>query len=198
MPPYTVRNADGSKSVVWKTKKNLFYNLVSDWMQYFNLGRVSLGGTNGLIEVNINEHNLADVGFGVSQALPIIVQGLYMDKDQSLLLEQPEIHLHPEMQLQMADFLIALAKNEKNVIVETHSDHIINRIVRRMMEDTTINRKAKIYFVDQNNQGISTIENITVDPIKGVLSNNENFFTQFASETEKIIRTGFLNKHKEG
>ena len=97
----------------------------------------------------------------------------------------------------MADFLVSMAINGKGVIVETHSDHIINRIVRRMMEECNINEKIKIYFVDQNDNDESTIENIEVDPIRGVLTNNENFFTQFASETEKIVRVGFTNKIKE-
>lgn len=174
-----------------------FTTCVQQWMEYLHFGKYTLENALETIQLNIKDYNISNVGFGISQVLPIIVSGLIKYENELLLLEQPEIHLHPTAQMCMADFLVSMAINGKGVIVETHSDHIINRIVRRMMENTSINRKIKIYFVDQNNDGISTIENIIVDPIRGVLTDNENFFTQFASETEKIVRVGFSNKLKE-
>lgn len=180
------------------TKYNLFSDFINAWMSYLNFGEYSLKKSFETLKLDISNYNISNVGFGISQVLPILVTGLIQNKNETLLLEQPEIHLHPKAQMCMADFLISMAINNKNAIVETHSDHIINRVVRRMMENNSINRNVRIYFVDQNYNGISTIENIIVDPIRGVLSDNENFFTQFASETEKIIRTGFINKHKEG
>lgn len=180
------------------TKKYKFNMCVQAWMDYLNFGRYTLSSSLETMQLNIQNYNVSNVGFGISQVLPIIVSGLIKQESELLLLEQPEIHLHPTAQMCMADFLISMAYNGKGVIVETHSDHIINRIVRRMMENEEIKNTVKIYFVDQDNNGISSIENIIVDPVKGVLTENVNFFTQFASETEKIIRTGFFNKHKEG
>lgn len=174
--------------------KYSFTSCVQAWMNYLNFGKYTLENTLETIQLNIQDYNISNVGFGISQVLPIIVSGLVKQENELLLLEQPEIHLHPTAQMCMADFLISMSLNGKGVIVETHSDHIINRIVRRMMENNLINEKIKIYFVDQDNDGVSTIENIIVDPIKGVLTDNENFFTQFASETEKIVRAGFSNK----
>lgn len=177
-------------------KSNLSF-FVQKWMEYLHFGNYRLEKALDIIQLNIKDYNISNVGFGISQVLPIIVSGLIKYKNEFLLLEQPEIHLHPTAQMCMADFLVSMAINGKGVIVETHSDHIINRIVRRMMEECNINEKIKIYFVDQNDNDESTIENIEVDPIRGVLTNNENFFTQFASETEKIVRVGFTNKIKE-
>lgn len=174
-----------------------FSYCVQSWMNYLNFGRYTLANTSETIQLNVQDYNVSNVGFGISQVLPIIVSGLIHYDNELLLLEQPEIHLHPTAQMCMADFLVSMAVNGKGVIVETHSDHIINRIVRRMMENAAINRKVKIYFVDQDEAGISIIENVIVNPVRGVLTDNENFFTQFASETEKIVRAGFLNKLKE-
>lgn len=171
---------------------------VQEWMNYLNFGKYSLSNTLETIQLNIQNYNISNVGFGISQVLPIIVSGLIKQQNELLLLEQPEIHLHPVAQMCMADFLISMAINGKGVIVETHSDHIINRLVRRMMENHKVKNAVKIYFIDQNENGISNVENIEVDCIRGVLTDSENFFTQFASETEKIIRTGFNNKHREG
>ena len=64
------------------------------------------------------------------------------------------------------------------------------------MEDPQIAKNTKIYFVDQDNTGTSNIESIKVDPFYGVIYDNKNFFTQFASETERIMFTGYNNSRK--
>jgi len=192
LPPI---DSDNGK-IEFKIKKDTLGNLVSSWMNYLDLGDLSLTGKDGFVELNINQHNIVDVGFGVSQSLPIIVQGLYMDKDQTLLLEQPEIHLHPEMQLQMADFLIALAKNEKNVIVETHSDHFVNRIIHRVMQNyEELNDIIKIYIVEKKeNQVCSSVRPKNIDKYKGTeVDKNKFFFTQYDSEITDIVDTGLNN-----
>lgn len=192
LPPI---NYDNGK-IEFKIKKDTLGNLVSNWMNYLDLGELSLSGKDGFVELNINQHNIVDVGFGVSQSLPIIVQGLYMEKDQTLLLEQPEIHLHPEMQLQMADFLIALAKNEKNVIVETHSDHFINRIIHRVMQNyEELNKIVKIYIVEKKeNENYSTVRLKEINKFKGTEKDkNKFFFTQYDSEITDIVDTGLNN-----
>ena len=142
---------------------------------------------------------MADAGFGISQALPILLEGICMYKDQTLLLEQPEIHLHPQMQLNMADFLITLAKHERNIILETHSDHIVNRIIRRAMEDHSLvngdNPIIRIIFLDKDNSLTPQKIDIRIDKYKGVMNGSKNFFTQFGFEQMEIARQGYEN-HK--
>lgn len=196
IPPFEIQK-NNKKYIKWGIRKTYFSNLVQQWMKYLELGNLSLeSGMNGLISLNINDHNIVDVGFGVGQALPIIVQGLYMTKDQSLLLEQPEIHLHPEMQLQMADFLIALAKNEKNVIVETHSDHFVNRIIHRVMQNyEELNDIIKIYIVEKDEEThCSSVRLKKIDKYKGTEKDKSKFFfTQYDSEITDIVDTGLSN-----
>jgi len=135
--------------------------------------------------------NIADVGFGVSQIFPILLEGLRMQKNSTLLLEQPEIHLHPSLQMQMADYFISLALSNKNVIVETHSDHIINRLVRRIVEEENHNLQdlIAIYFVSNSNEG-AVVEKVVIDEQRGVMNWPEGFFDQTASEQEKIMMAG--------
>jgi len=77
-----------------------------------------------------------DVGFGISQILPIIINSLSC-MQMTLLMEQPEIHLHPKLQTELGDLLIYSAKNNGNtVLVETHSEHLLLRILRRIRETT--------------------------------------------------------------
>ena len=116
--------------------KASYYEIIQQWLDYFEMGELEVdGGDNQSVSVKLGKHNIADIGFGMSQFLPIITQGIFMNKDQTLLIEQPEIHLHPKMELQMADFLIQLAERGRNIVVETHSEYIKDRIVHRVFED---------------------------------------------------------------
>ncbi|MDM8548924.1 DUF3696 domain-containing protein [Desulfobacterales bacterium HSG2] len=78
-----------------------------------------------------------DVGFGISQLLPIVVQSMVSERHM-LLIEQPELHLHPALQAEMGDIFIrsALGENKNTFIIETHSEHLILRLLRRIRETT--------------------------------------------------------------
>ena len=81
--------------------------------------------------------SLRDVGFGISQVLPIVVQSRLSEK-KTLLIEQPEIHLHPAHQAELGDLFIRSAKEQGNtLLLETHSEHLLLRIMRRMRETST-------------------------------------------------------------
>lgn len=118
---------------------------------------------------------------------------LLQPENNTLLINNPESCSFPTAQLDMADLLVTAAMNGKNLIVETNSDHIINRVVRRMMEDDDVAKQVRIYFLDKKDDYNSFVTKINVDKTKGVVADNSNFFGQFASETEKIICTGFNN-----
>ena len=92
--------------------------------------------------------NLANTGFGASQVLPVIVQGYYAPKDSLILLEQPEIHLHPRAQGTLGDLLIDISKHDKKLIVETHSEHLIGRIQTGVAEETISKDDVAIYYFD--------------------------------------------------
>ena len=93
-----------------------------------------------LFEVDVSgaghgtQANLVDVGFGVSQVLPVLVQGLLMRQGGIYLVQQPEIHLHPDAQAGLADFFIYLATYGVRTIVETHSEYLLLRLRRRLAE----------------------------------------------------------------
>ena len=73
--------------------------------------------------------NLPDVGYGVSQALPVVVQSLLAERERTLLLQQPEVHLHPRGQAALGSFFARLvAKERKAFVIETHSDYLLDRI----------------------------------------------------------------------
>src|SRR5262249_46498369 len=92
---------------------------------------------------------LPEVGFGVSQVLPVLVLCYYVPEGSTILLEQPEIHLHPSVQSGLADVFVDVLKNRKvQVILESHSEHLLRRLQRRIAEEVLPNGDTSIYFCD--------------------------------------------------
>jgi predicted ATPase len=82
--------------------------------------------------------------------LPIIVEGLRMDKNGLLILEQPEIHLHPKVQSLLFDFIYSMSLIGKRFFIETHSDHFITRMRRRIAESNRdLYKNINMVFVEQ-------------------------------------------------
>ena len=93
--------------------------------------------------------DFADTGFGLSQILPLIVQGFHGGRADTMIVEQPEIHLNPKLQCVLADFFAALVSLEKAVIVETHSEHLIMRIRSLIAAGSIKPTDVALYFVER-------------------------------------------------
>ena len=97
---------------------------------------------------------LTDVGFGVSQVLPALVLLYYVPKESTVLMEQPEIHLHPSVQSGLADVMLNVAKSrDLQIIVESHSEHLMRRLQRRVAEERASAEDVKLYFVSMSGHG---------------------------------------------
>lgn len=192
-----------TKSNSFKPKRNMtLSNAVDEWLDLMNIKGLKSELINDIVYLNLNSSytsktrvSIADVGFGVSQIFPILLEGLRMPQRHTLLLEQPEIHLHPNLQMQLSDYFIALALSGKKVMVETHSDHIINRLVRRIVEDDTGTLKdlIGIYFISATDSG-SVYEEVCIDENFGVTNWPVDFFDQTALEQEKILKAGLKKR----
>ena len=133
--------------------------------------------------------NLTNTGFGASQVLPVIVQGYYAPKDSLILLEQPEIHLHPRAQGALGDLLIDISKRGKKLIVETHSEHLIGRIQTSVAEETISNDDVAIYYFDPVEGGVQVRE-LKLDKMGHLAPNGipEDFFAQGYEESLKHMK----------
>ncbi len=99
--------------------------------------------------------NLIDVGYGVSQALPIVVDAINTEKGSCLLFQQPEVHLHPKAQAALGSLLGALTRtDQKRFLVETHSDYLVDRIRRDVREQgSPAPDQAMILYFEQTKAG---------------------------------------------
>lgn len=133
---------------------------------------------------------LTDVGFGVSQVLPALVLLYYVPEGSTIIMEQPEIHLHPSVQSGLADVILTVAKARKlQVIVESHSEHMLRRFQRRVAENTFESKDIKLYFCDSIG-GQSRLVDLKLDMFGEILNWPPEFFgdemTEIA-ETRKAI-----------
>ena len=163
--------------------------LVNEWLNRFRIpyelevrrvGDIAVSGEHvALVLVDRRSKTpvtLPDVGFGINQILPVIVEGVDFfigrEKGRTLCVEQPEIHLHPRLQAELADLMIANTegRGEKQWIVETHSELLILRIQRRIREGKLDPSAVSVLYVDPDPKGES---GSTITPLR--LDENGDF-----------------------
>jgi AAA15 family ATPase/GTPase len=125
------------------------------------------------------EASLADIGFGISQVLPILVLCYYVPEGSTIILEQPELHLHPLVQSGLADVFIDVIKTRNvQIILESHSEHLLRRLQRRIAESAKnfTNEDAALYFCDLDDTGTSHLGTLQIDSYGNITNWPENFF----------------------
>lgn len=141
------------------------------------------------------EVRLMDVGFGVSQVLPVLILCYYVPEGSILILEQPEAHLHPKVQAKLADVLIDVVKKRKlQIILESHSEHLLHRLTRRIAEGEISADDTALYFC-QINEGTSEIEQLRLDEYGNASNWPRDFFGDDAGDV--VERTKAEMKRRE-
>lgn len=128
------------------------------------------------------EVKISDVGFGVSQILPVLVQAFYGQPNTTVWMEQPEVHLHSQVQAELADALIAAVQAYEQgqprgvqIIVESHSEHLLNRIQRRIAEGSIAAEEVAVYFCRRSDSA-SELEPLRLNAYGEIENWPENFF----------------------
>jgi predicted ATPase len=146
-----------------KKRQNRFDEFVAQWLK--DLGIVESFAVRAVAEgrkefevmvktdAGATEVKVTDVGFGVSQVLPALVQAFYCPPHSTVWMEQPEIHLHPQLQAELADVFISAVQARENgkerqaqLIIESHSEHFLNRLQRRVAEGAISPDDVAVYF----------------------------------------------------
>lgn len=142
-----------------------------------------------LTKSNNHSSSILHMGFGISQILPIVVQGLLLTEGDTLILEQPEIHLHPKVQSKLYDFLCSLQAKGIRTIVETHSDHLITRLRLRAAQtsdEETLNKDINLIFV-QSEEGKAKYNFLELNEMGNLAHWPKGFFDQYENDLALLV-----------
>lgn len=142
-------------------------------------------------QVKVLGNAATNVGFGITYALPILVSGLTVPEGGMLIVENPEAHLHAKAQSNMGYFLARMASAGVRIIIETHSEHIVNGIRRMIVEGKTemSHEDMTIYFF-QNKNGEKNIMEFGMDEWGNLNEFPVDFFDQVRQDMSKLMEFG--------
>lgn len=131
--------------------------------------------------------SLADVGFGVSQFMPIIVADLQLSDESTLIMCQPEIHLHPSVQASLGDYLVKqVNEKKKQYIVETHSEYLLNRIRLLIVKGEIQPEDVAVYYFENSIKEGSIAHRIEFTKDGQILNAPRGFFETYMIDTMDI------------
>jgi hypothetical protein len=197
-----------------KRKEHSLAEALSGWLRYLRTGNCKgdeakqtefeLATAEILVELKLRslhdsrKHSLADSGFGYSQIVPVLVRGLLVPPDGTLVVEQPELHLHPALQVRIADFFLAMASIGKQIILETHSEHLVNALRVRAAEDAqnTIHQLCKIYYLSTDSDK-PQVHDLSVQPDGSLSEWPESFFGEALTLSGRLLRAQSKSQKKQ-
>ena len=146
---------------------------MAEWLRRFDIADNVLPRqlAEGLVSLRLRdavtgvENNVADFGFGTSQVLPLVIYAATNVRNtfgRTLVVQQPEVHLHPAAQAELGDLFLSLAADGVQSIIETHSEHLVRRLQRRVLEGVLKPDDLAIVFVQKTAIG-STATEIVLD-----------------------------------
>ncbi len=151
------------------------------------------------VKIDDVESSLLDVGFGISQVLPVITMLMSAPEGSIILLEQPELHLHPNAQAALADLLLEVAeKRNLQLIVESHSEHIVRRLQRRIAEASPAFARPeniKMYYC-QPGAGGATIDEVDVDRFGQIVNWPEKFMGDISGDIHSMAKAA-MQRHQQ-
>lgn len=187
-----------------KKRHKPFQEMIAYWLKelglvgQFNIEDIAPGSN--LYRANVRtlgssvDTALTDVGFGVSQVLPALVLLYYVPKGATVLLEQPEIHLHPKVQSGLADVMLRVAQTRNvQIIVESHSEHLMRRLQRRVAERTVSSDDVKLYFVSAE-KGTASISDLHLNEFGEIENWPKDFFGDEMAEIAAIAKAGLARR----
>ncbi len=130
--------------------------------------------------------NYADVGYGQSQVIPVLIGGYNLKPNSTYIVEEPEIHLHPRAQSELGDFFVELYNNGIHSILETHSEHLIIRLQQHIACGHLTNEDIIFYYIRSTDEG-KVIDQINFDET-GLFTTEwpEGFFPERLKEAKKL------------
>lgn len=167
----------------WLKELKLIHSFRLDKIEGTNLYRVLVRKTSTSPDVLISE-----VGFGVSQILPVIALCYYVPEGSIVIIEQPEIHLHPSVQAGLADvFIDAINRRNIQILLESHSEHLLKRLQRRIAEEDIPEGDCALYFCRLKDMH-SEVTRLQLDTFGNITNWPEHFFGDEMGEIAEMAK----------
>jgi predicted ATPase len=147
----------------YSTKQSTLTGAVKAWLKHLGIARSvkSSKSENDRERLKLTvaltgqePHNLTEVGFGISQVLPVLAAGLLQEEGSLFVVDLPEAHLHPKPQAELADFFCALALSGRHSLVETHSEMFFHRLRLRAEMIPELKKHIAVYFLDAASENL--------------------------------------------
>ena len=147
----------------WKAKQETLGDALNDWLSRLEIAsHVEIVPPSGVSKdlqmraspMGQSKHDITEIGFGVSQVIPVLVAGLLQPEGSLLIVDLPEAHLHPRPQSDVADFFCSLALSGRTALVETHSEMFFHRLRLRAAQNPNLMDKIAVYFINRPTKGI--------------------------------------------
>ncbi|WP_419935925.1 DUF3696 domain-containing protein [Candidatus Palauibacter sp.] len=194
-------------SLGYKMWKKTFQEMIAHWLRQlglireFYLEEIAKGTNLYRVMAKTSPWSvptpLTDVGFGVSQVLPVLVLLYYVPEGSTVLMEQPEIHLHPAVQSGLADVMLNVAKvRNVQIVVESHSEHLMRRLQRRVAEGTASSEDVKLYFVSPH-RGEARVSDLLLNEWGEIENWPDKFFGDEMGEIAAISKASLKRKIEE-
>lgn len=187
-----------------KSKQNKLEARIAKWLVDLGLAfsfqtrPLFRGGRQYAVWLKRHEHSpevlIADLGIGVSQVLPVLTLCYYVPQGSTIILEQPELHLHPSVQAGLADVFIDVIKNrDVQIILESHSEHLLRRLQRRLAEEEIAPDDIALYFCELRD-GMSHLKPLNVDMFGDIHNWPVDFFGDLLGDMVKTADAGLNRK----
>ncbi len=190
-----------------------FWEIIGRWMKDIGLVHdfeakpVAQGAREYRVRVKVSPRaewvSVPDVGFGVSQFMPVLVQCFYAPPNSIIVIEQPELHLHPAVQQNLADLFIEVIQSREDgekrniqLIVESHSEHFLGRLQRRIAEEKISPGDVAAYFFSQNQAGTHEAKPLEVDLYGNISNWPPNFFGDSFGDVAERQKAGLERRKK--
>lgn len=163
VPPAIHQGVDGQEpDYRWATKQETLGKALDVWLTHLELaGHVEIvppSPGNNTVEMRValvgqSARDVTEIGFGISQVVPVLVSGLLQTEHSLLVVDLPEAHLHPRPQGAIADFFCSLALSGRSALIETHSEMFFHRLRLRAAQNPSLMDKIAVYFIDAPKDG---------------------------------------------